>query len=59
MISVQLGLSIAEALVRLRGYAFRHDLPVEDVARDVVSRRLRFDETDDDAEGGTPGGLRP
>ena len=39
MVSVQLGLSIAEALVRLRGYAFRHDLPIEEVAARVWSAR--------------------
>jgi hypothetical protein len=42
MISVQLGLSVALALVRLRAYAYAHNRRLRDVARDVVSRRLRF-----------------
>lgn len=42
MISVQLGVSLQEALLRLRAYAFAHDRPLPDVAADVVSRRLRF-----------------
>jgi GAF domain len=50
MVSVQLGLPIAEALVRLRAWAFASDLPLRDVAQDVVERRLRFD--------GPDGGLR-
>ncbi len=43
MISVQLGVGLQEALVRLRAHAFRHDRPLHDVARDVVARRLRFE----------------
>jgi hypothetical protein len=42
MVSVQLGISIAEALVRLRAHAFASGRPVVAVAEDVVSRRLRF-----------------
>jgi hypothetical protein len=41
-VSVQLGVSITEALIRLRAYAFSHDRLLRDVAEDVVSRRLRF-----------------
>jgi GAF domain-containing protein len=41
-VSVQLGVSIAEALIRLRAYAFSHDRSLPDVAEDVVARRLRF-----------------
>jgi GAF domain-containing protein len=44
MVAVQLGVTLNEALVRLRGYAFATDRLVTDVARDVVARRLRFDE---------------
>lgn len=44
MIMVQLGISITEALVRLRAYAFGEGRLVSDVARDVVARRIRFDE---------------
>ena len=43
MVAVQLGIRVAEALVRLRAYAFQHGRLVADVARDVVDRRLRFD----------------
>jgi hypothetical protein len=43
MVSVQLGLSAALALVRLRAYAYTHDRRLRDVASDVVARRLRFD----------------
>jgi hypothetical protein len=43
MISVQLEVSLAEALARLRAYAFAASTPLGEVAGDVVSRRLRFD----------------
>ncbi|MHB1923748.1 MAG: GAF and ANTAR domain-containing protein [Acidimicrobiales bacterium] len=42
MISVQLGVSLAEALVRLRARAFAEDKNVDEVADRVVDRRLRF-----------------
>jgi hypothetical protein len=45
MIMVQLGVTLAEALVRLRAYAYAEARPIADVARDVVARSLRFDET--------------
>ena len=41
-VSVQLGVSITEALIRLRAHAFGNDLPLGEVAEDVVARRLRF-----------------
>jgi GAF domain-containing protein len=47
MVSVQLGVDVGEALVRLRAYAFVHGRLVRDVARDVVRRRIRFDPNDD------------
>jgi hypothetical protein len=43
MITVQLGVSVAVALVRLRAHAYAHDRRLRDVAADVVARRLRFD----------------
>jgi hypothetical protein len=46
MVMVQLGVSIGEALVRMRAYAFAEDRRLIDVARDVVDRRLRFDRDD-------------
>lgn len=44
MISVQLSVGVAEALVRLRGYAYGNHRSIGEVAADVVARRLRFDE---------------
>jgi hypothetical protein len=43
MISVQLAIGLAEALVRLRAYAYGNDQPIETVAAEVVAHRLRFD----------------
>lgn len=43
MVAVQLRVSVGEALVRLRGYAFSNDHPLGEVAEAVVARRLRFD----------------
>jgi hypothetical protein len=42
MVMVQLGLSAEPALSRLRAHAFVHDRTIDEIARDVVSRRLRF-----------------
>lgn len=42
MLSVQLGVNIEEAFVRLRAYAFVQNRRLAEVARDVVARRLRF-----------------
>jgi hypothetical protein len=42
MMSVQLGVSLEEAFVRLRAHAFAAGLPLGDVVGDVVSRKLRF-----------------
>jgi hypothetical protein len=44
MVLAQLGISATEALARMRGYAFAEQRLLVDVARDVVSRRLRFTE---------------
>jgi hypothetical protein len=46
VISLQLGVGLAEALVRLRAYAFAAEQPVCDVAAQVVARRLHFDDLD-------------
>jgi GAF domain-containing protein len=43
MVLVQLGVTAAVALVRLRAYAYAHDRRLREVAADVVARRLRFD----------------
>jgi ANTAR domain len=42
MIIVQLGVTAAVALTRLRAHAYAHDRRLRDVAADVVARRLRF-----------------
>ena len=44
MVAAQLGVTVGVALVRLQAYTFGNDRPLADVARDVVSRTLRFDE---------------
>jgi hypothetical protein len=46
MISVQLGVSLAEALLRLRSHAYADGRAIAEVASDVVARRLRFDDRD-------------
>ena len=43
MVSVQIGATVTEALIRLRAHAFRHGQLAGDVAKEVVDRRLRFD----------------
>jgi hypothetical protein len=48
MMTVQLGVTAAVALVRLRAYAYAYDRRLRDVAADVVGRRLRFDADADD-----------
>ena len=42
MLTEQLGVSIADAFIRLRAYAYAHDQRLADVARDIVARRLRL-----------------
>jgi hypothetical protein len=42
MLTEQLDVSITEAFVRLRAYAYANDLQLADVARDIVARRLRL-----------------
>jgi hypothetical protein len=44
MIAAQLEDSVANALARLRAAAFAAGRPMEDLARDVVARRVRFDD---------------
>ncbi|HUR23426.1 MAG TPA: GAF and ANTAR domain-containing protein [Acidimicrobiales bacterium] len=43
MVAAQLDVSVGQALVRLRAYAFGNDRSLAEVAEDVVGRRLRFD----------------
>jgi hypothetical protein len=44
MVAAQLEVSVGQALIRLRAYAFGNDRPLAEVAEDVVARRLRFDD---------------
>lgn len=48
MITIQLGVSLTEALLRLRAHAYDSGRPVTEVAADVVSRRLRFGASESD-----------
>jgi hypothetical protein len=43
MMSVQMGVSLEEAFVRLRAHAFAAGMPLDDIADDVVTRLLRFE----------------
>ena len=42
MVSVQEDISVTEALIRLRAFAFSSDRLLADVAEDVIARRLRL-----------------
>ncbi|HTD08413.1 MAG TPA: GAF and ANTAR domain-containing protein [Solirubrobacteraceae bacterium] len=42
IVSVQLEVSLDEAFVRLRSFAFADDRPLREVAEDIVARRLRL-----------------
>jgi GAF domain-containing protein len=44
MVAVQLGVSLGEALARLRAYAFGNSVLLTDVAEAIVARKLRFDD---------------
>ena len=46
MVAVQLKMSVASALIRLRAFAFADGHAIVDVAEAVVARRLRFDQSD-------------
>jgi ANTAR domain len=52
MLTVQLGVTVAEAFIRLRAYAYAHDRRLADVAGDIVARRLRLNP--DPVEDGEP-----
>ena len=43
MIAAQLDVGVAEAMIRLRAYAFANGRLLRDVADDVVARRVRFE----------------
>lgn len=44
MVKVQLGVSLADAMARLRAHAYATEQRLSDVAREVVQRRLRLDQ---------------
>ena len=48
MVMVQLGVGLATALALLRAYAYANDRHLDQVARDVVTRRVRLDQDRDD-----------
>jgi hypothetical protein len=43
MLSARFGITVDAALLRLRAYAFSSERPVNDVARDVIERRLNIE----------------
>lgn len=43
MVMVQLGVTLGEAMARIRAYAYAEDRRLSAVTRDIVARRLRFD----------------
>ena len=51
MVSAQLGVGVAHAMVRLRAHAYGNERMLADVARDVVARTLRFESSHDDQDG--------
>jgi hypothetical protein len=52
MVAAQLDTSVTEALIRLRAHAFGNDLPLTDVAKAVVDKRLRFSDPSHDKDPG-------
>jgi hypothetical protein len=42
MVAVQLGVTIPDALVRIRAHAFASGRPLAEVARDIIGRSLRL-----------------
>lgn len=46
MLSVQLALSLPQALLRLRAHAYSSGRSITDVCQDVVERRLRLEPDD-------------
>jgi hypothetical protein len=43
MVTVQLGVTLADALARIRARAYSDNRPLREIARDIVARRLRLD----------------
>jgi hypothetical protein len=53
MVAAQLGVSVSQALIRLRAYAFGNGRPLTEVAEDVLARRLRLAADRHDEDGGS------
>jgi len=43
MVSEQLEVTIGDALIRLRAHTYAEGRPIDEVAREVVARRVRLD----------------
>ena len=43
MVMVQMGISLSEALALMRAHAYANDVDINDLARDIVARRVRLD----------------
>ena len=43
MVMMQLDVSLADALARIRAHAYAHNRPLSEVAADIVARRLHFE----------------
>jgi hypothetical protein len=54
MVAIQLQIPVAEALLRIRAYAFAYDRHVGAVAADIVGRRLRLADDRDEQRPGVP-----
>ena len=54
MVAIQLRVPASEALVRLRAHAFANDRPLDEVAADIVGRRLRLDDDRNPPTSGEP-----
>jgi hypothetical protein len=52
MVAAQLDVSVGQALVHLRAYAFGNGRPLAEVAEDVIARRLRLGPPSDEQDPG-------
>lgn len=52
MVAAQLDTGVTEALIRLRAHAYGNELPLTDVAKAVVAKRLRFSDHPHDKDPG-------
>jgi hypothetical protein len=44
MLSIKLGVPVADAMVRLRAHALAIDVPISRLAADIVSRRVELED---------------